>query len=798
MKQGEETVMRDPRRARSIVRAGRLAAIAALLLVGTLSPREVAAVTVFSDGFESGTLGAWPVVQQVGGGSVIVQSSTVKTGTRAASLSALSKRGSVAFARAPLGETAMDVRASVAVRFASSDSRDVPFLRVLAAGDIPIVTLYRSPGASSVVIEHSGYRSTAAGSLPLGQWTTLEVRAVIAGSGSWTQVSNNGAVVYSSSSANLGSAPAAAIQIGSDEKNAGFSLAIDDVLVGRETPASDTTAPDTLINSGPSGTVAVTEASFTFSANEAGSTFACRLDGASFAACSSPKSYSGLVDGAHTFEVRATDAAGNTDASPASRTWTISSATTGDPVLVAAGDIAECNNPGDEATAALLDSISGTVATLGDNAYPNGTAAEFTNCYGPSWGRHKARTRPATGNHEYGTANAAGYFGYFGASAGDPTKGYYSYDLGSWHIIALNSTCAEVGGCGAGSAQEQWLRADLAANAASCTVAYFHHPRFSSGPHGSDTGMTAFWQALYDGGADVVLSSHDHLYERFGPQDPQGNADSAYGIQQFTVGTGGKSLYNVSTIKPNSQVRNSAAFGVLKLSLHADSYGWEFVPVAGQTFADSGTGTCHGAPVPTPTPTPTAGSFSDGFESGTFSAWSSVLTGTEGSATIQTSIVQTGARAARLSATSNTGSYAYARKSFPAAVTQMTAQGWFRVEQEGASGSNVPIYRMYDPNGARLVSVYRQNQSGGQIWVQHSGGYYSTTGAMPLQQWGKVQVRVVANGTGASTVEVRMNDVIIYSTTSASIGAAGMLTLQLGNDVKGQTFAIIADDIVVS
>jgi hypothetical protein len=264
-----------------------------------------------------------------------------------------------------------------------------------------------------------------------------------------------------------------------------------------------------------------------------------------------------------------------------------------DPVLVGAGDIADCGSSGDEATAALLDDIPGTVYTTGDNVYDAGTANEFVNCYHPSWGRHKERTRPAAGNHDYMTTGAAGYFGYFGALAGDPSKGYYSYDLGKWHIIVINSNCSYVGGCGAGSPQEQWLRADLAAHPALCALAYWHHPRFSSGTHGSHTTMWPVWQALYNAGADVVLNGHDHDYERFSPQDPNGTADPGQGIREFVVGTGGKDHYAFGLPIANSEMRNADTFGVLKLTLRATSYDWEFVPVAGEAFTDFGSALCH-------------------------------------------------------------------------------------------------------------------------------------------------------------------------------------------------------------
>lgn len=260
-----------------------------------------------------------------------------------------------------------------------------------------------------------------------------------------------------------------------------------------------------------------------------------------------------------------------------------------DPVLVGAGDIADCSSEGDEATANLLDSIPGTVFTTGDNAYPDGTETDFMECYDPSWGRHKARTFPSPGNHEYHTEGATGYFDYFGPAAGEPGKGYYSYDLGTWHIIVLNSEIQ----VSAGSEQEQWLRADLAAHPAACTLAYWHTPRFSSGDrHGSSVSIQSIWQALYDYGADVVLNGHEHNYERFAPQDPQGTADPVRGIREFVVGMGGRSHYEITNPIANSEVRNTDTYGVLKLVLHADSYSWEFVPEAGGTFTDSGTAPC--------------------------------------------------------------------------------------------------------------------------------------------------------------------------------------------------------------
>lgn len=271
---------------------------------------------------------------------------------------------------------------------------------------------------------------------------------------------------------------------------------------------------------------------------------------------------------------------------------TVTAGTTGgDVVFVGAGDISDCGNNNDEATAQLLDNIAGTVYTLGDNAYSSGTATEFSQCYDPTWGRHKARTRPAPGNHDYSTSGAAPYYAYFGSNAGPSGLGYYSFDLGDWHIVSLNSEVS----MSVGSAQETWLRADLAASTKQCTLAYWHKPRFSSGTdHGSLSAAQPLWQALYDYHAEIVLGGHEHNYERFAPQTPTGIADPANGIREFVVGTGGESHYNdLGTPLPNSEVFNGTTFGVLELTLGAGTYSWQFVPVAGQSFTDSGSGTCH-------------------------------------------------------------------------------------------------------------------------------------------------------------------------------------------------------------
>ncbi len=292
----------------------------------------------------------------------------------------------------------------------------------------------------------------------------------------------------------------------------------------------------------------------------------------------------GVVRGKGTGSAKVTAGAGTVSG------WamvTVSRDPPGSEVLVGAGDIAECGRQEDEATARLLDSIPGTVFTTGDDAYPSGSARDYADCYGPSWGRHRARTRPAPGNHDHRTAQAAPYFAYFGDRA---PYNYYSYDLGAWHIISLDGDLD----LAAGSPEERWLREDLAVTNKRCTLAYWHEPRFSSGMmHGNDAGVQPLWQALYDAGAEVVLAGHDHEYERFAPQTPTGEADPGKGIREFVVGTGGAELYRFAAPLPNSEVRNNTAWGVLKLVLSPGAYTWQFVPVAGESFTDSGTGICH-------------------------------------------------------------------------------------------------------------------------------------------------------------------------------------------------------------
>jgi hypothetical protein len=232
------------------------------------------------------------------------------------------------------------------------------------------------------------------------------------------------------------------------------------------------------------------------------------------------------------------------------------------------------------------------VIPLGDLQYDTGTPDDFAGAYGPTWGRFKDISYPVIGNHEYMTSGAAGYFGFFGTRAHGPNA-YYSYNLGDWHVVVLNSNCSKVGGCDTASAQYKWLQSDLKANPRVCTLAVWHHPLYSSGNHGNNPAVKPLWDALYSAGAELVLSGHDHHYERFAPQTSDATKDTARGLRQFVVGTGGKNHYALGSIQPNSEVRNESTYGVLQLTLKSGSYDWKFVPEAGATFTDSGSATCH-------------------------------------------------------------------------------------------------------------------------------------------------------------------------------------------------------------
>ena len=386
------------------------------------------------------------------------------------------------------------------------------------------------------------------------------------------------------------------------------SLTVTDNLGAASTPATTTATVGNIaptVNAGTGGSIPV-GASFAESAsftdpnpNDFPWTYTIQWgDGSSE---SSTKSDMSAITGSHiyaaegsfTIRVSVTDKDGGTGSATRAITATA-------PVVLATGDIADCTRSGDDQTGQLLDTQVGTIFVLGDNAYPDGTIDNYNQCFGPAWGRHKPRIHPTSGNHDYNTPGGAGYYQYFGAAAGDPSQGYYSFTLGSWFILALNSQIDMF----AGSPQEQWLRQQLATHPNQCVLAYWHYPRWSTVLDRTTLdAVKPLWNALYEYGADVILNGHDHAYQRWMPQTPDGVVDNSYGITQFAVGTGGgEGLYQFGPTQPNLVIRDNATFGVIKFTLRNGGYDWQFLPAGTGTFTDAGSASCHAAPPTTNLP----------------------------------------------------------------------------------------------------------------------------------------------------------------------------------------------------
>jgi hypothetical protein len=469
------------------------------------------------------------------------------------------------------------------------------------------------------------------------------------------------------------------------------------------------------------------------------------------------------------------------------------------PVLVGAGDIASCGRTGDEATASLLEGLNGTaVATLGDNAYESGTALEFSDCYNPSWGRLKARTMPSVGNHEYSPLSggvAQPYFDYFSAKNGFSLpaapvpnaldnnhgltvgEGYYSYDLGAWHVVVLNSNCSFVvgGGCAAGSDQEQWLKADLAAHSNACTLAYWHHPRFSSGLHGDTSSVAAFWDDLYQAGADVVLNGHDHVYEHFVPLNPSGQTDPAQGISQFTVGTGGAELTEFAGDNSLSDVQIAGANGVLVMELHRDGYNWQFVTTPNGETADKGSTSCHDAP--SELPTDTTGTTT----AGTTGTTDTSTTGTTGT-TSSTSTTSTtaGATLGTTTGTSTTGTTGTTIGTTTGTTTTGTTTGT-TTTTTGDAGDQQNVTLCHNGTETILVDVSAQATHLGH--GDSLGACEQTTDACTTGTTGTTAATIPGTtGTTGTTSTTGTTD-----TTTTTTGTTGTTSTTGATDTTGTT-----------
>ena len=575
---------------------------------------------------------------------------------------------------------------------------------------------------------------------------------------------------------------------------------------------------------------------------------------------------------------------------------TSSAAAAGDPVIAAAGDIA-CDPAngkfkGGAGTAdacreryvsdLLVGAGLAAVLPLGDNQYECGSLSAFQQSYDPSWGRVKPITHPAVGNHEYLTsggtgcdssnAGASGYFNYFGASAGNPGQGYYSYEIGTWHIIALNSNCTDVGGCAPTTPQGRWLANDLASHTNTCTLAYWHIPLFSSGGRAAQNSFT-FWKALYAAGADVILNGHDHIYERFAPQDPAGQRDDARGIREFIVGTGGANHTALAAVAANSEVRDISTYGVLELTLHPNSYEWRFVPEAGQSFTDSGTGTCVGATDTTPPSVPSGVSasstqtsltlawspstddvgvagynvysggsrvgstsatsftltglacgasydlaveaydaagnvsgrasltastgacsppplFSDGFESGDLSRWTSNL-----GLFADSSQARSGSFAARASSGTG-GAVAWAYRQLGSDQSDLRSTLWFKILTQGSNV--VDLLKLRTATGTALLTVFASPT--GVLGYQNNVTTLSTYSrtAVTAATWHKLEVHVVISGSNSRTETWLDDQAVPDLTKTESLGTTPIGRIQLGENIAGRSYDVAFDDVLVA
>jgi chitodextrinase len=559
--------------------------------------------TIFSDGFESGNLSQW-----TGSSNVTVQQQVTYAGSWAARATATNAG---AYAYKTLGTTPLELyydgRFDV---ISQGNAANVSLVRFRTVSAGPILSILRRGNDNKLAYFNEVTGVTTVGPvLSAGSWHELEVHVLVNGTSSLVEVWLDGTKVLNKPGESLGTTPVGRLYIGDSSNGRSFDIAFDNQLLST---AADVTPPNTPtgLSASPIGSTrlnvtwnASTDnnqlAGYTLYRNgSAIATLGPNTLGYADTGLSSSTSYS--------YAIEAFDGAGNRSARSTSISGTTGAPASSDPVVATAGDIACDPNDGrfnggngisgacrELATSNILFGTDlAAVLPLGDNQYEDATQWKFMQSYDASWGRLMTLTRPVPGNHEYLTQGAAGYYSYFGSRAGDPTKGYYSFDIGAWHIIALNSECANIGGCGAGSPEETWLRNDLNTHSNTCTLAYWHRPRFTSGFHGNDDSFATWWFDLYQAHADIVLNGHDHDYERFAPQDDLQHPDPN-GVREFVVGTGGQEHEGFVAQAPNSQVFNADTFGVMKLTLHSSSYNWQFVPEAGGTFTDSGSDSCH-------------------------------------------------------------------------------------------------------------------------------------------------------------------------------------------------------------
>jgi fibronectin type 3 domain-containing protein len=560
---------------------------------------------LFNDGFESGSLSQW---QQAPG--VTVQTSIVYQGQYAARVTTTGATAAYAYRSLATARPEVYYDGFVNVQSQAANSGSVSLVRFRGSTGTAILSLFRNQANKLAVYnEVTGVTTTTTATLSGNAWHEIEVHLWVNGTAGRVELWLDGTKVLSQTD-NTGSTLVGRVYIGDPAAGKSYDIAFDNQLLSTAADLTPPSPPTNVVASAlGSNRVNIT---WQASTDDTGiSSYIVTRNGVDVGT-SGPNAL-GWIDAtvsgntSYSYTVSALDPSGNRSAPSSPSSAVTPAGSPGDPVVAAAGDIScDPDDPNynnglgtaagcqQKATSDLVwnDPTISTVLDLGDNQYEDNTLTKYNLAFDPTWGRLRSILKPVPGNHEYQTPGAAGYYAYFGAAAGDPSKGYYSYDIGTWHVVALNGECSFVGGCQKGSPQEQWLAADLAAHPAQCTIAYWHEPRFSSGFHGDELPYGDFWNDLYASHAEIVLNGHDHDYERFAPQTPDQVFDPN-GIREFVVGSGGAESTASSSPSPNSQIYANNAFGVLKLTLHQGSYDWQFVPAAGTTFTDSGSGTCH-------------------------------------------------------------------------------------------------------------------------------------------------------------------------------------------------------------
>jgi glycosyltransferase involved in cell wall biosynthesis len=722
-------------RPRSLRPLSLLAVVGAIALIAIAGP--AAATQIFSDGFESGTLNQW-TVQKGGDGTASADTAVVVNGTYAARISASANAGSFATLRKTFNTPQTDLTVAADVRVlaqGASSSGNVPLFKIYDPNGSLLVQLYRPNGSSGrLYVKHDGAFNATNGFLPMDTWRRVELHTVTAGAGASTvEVKVTGQSVYKTTTASLGTAGVATLQLGNDVKAQPFTIAVDDVLASNS--STDTTPPETTIDSGPQGSVASTSATFSFS-SEAGATFECSLDGSPWSGCSSPKTYNGLADGQHTFGVRAIDQAGNVDATPAERVWTV--------VLGSGCDASEpVPTTSDPGTVAIADNFE-------DQDFSNWVFKE-------------------QGDADIRIQSDAVHSGRCAAELDVTTA---TWDSRAYLQKVLPERTNEVWADG-------WFDVDDDGESPDWNSPTFRF--FTGGKRVLDVSRQNQNGSFFvrypqpSGGFKVVGTGRTLAIDRW------------YHIKVHAVANGNVSTVQVWLDGTKVFETNTATLGVSEIE--AANVGAEHQNQEGEVAVDDVVLKTIAAP-------PTDVVFSDGFESGGFAQWTAAPTGGDGTAVVQGADVRGGTQAAKLTATPNAGSFAGLKQTLLSNETDLTVSADLKVAAEGDKGGTTPLIGLNDAGGLRTISVFRYNQNGDRIGVSYGGTTYTATGTLPLGRWANLKVRAVTGANGTTSVQVWLDDVQIQSGSSSNINTTGVKQFVLGAVGPGKGFTLLADNVV--